>query len=113
MDVEEAESVALALARRNANVAVAIRDDLTVERVFGWMFFWGAAPSVEEGSQALIGNAPIIVDRSSGKARLTGTAFPAEWYVHAYEELGEQRFDAGEWREFIRQEYAHEFDALE
>ncbi len=113
MNIEEAKSVALALARQNADVSVAIRDDLTVERAFGWMFVWGAAASLENGLQALIGNAPVIVDRASGKARLTGTAFPAEWYVHAYEELGERRFDAGEWREFILREYADEFEAVE
>ncbi len=107
---EKARMLAYDIAQACASTAIAIRDDLVLERDFGWVFFWWAATPDREGSRTLVGAAPIIVDRTSGKGRLTGSAFPAEWFADAYEALGEARFDAGEWREFILRKYAHELE---
>lgn len=87
---------------------VELQDGLSVEYPFAWVFRWG--PKLEHGKSArqMFGNAPILVDRTSGTARFLGTAYPIEWYVHAYESLGEARYHAGEWREFIARVYASE-----
>ncbi len=98
LDIEQAKAVALTAARRLSNVEVQLR--LLEERSFGWVFAFVGA-----NGQPLVGNAPVIVDRTSGHIITTGTAYPTEWYVHAFESLGEERFTRGEWRRFIQETY--------
>lgn len=52
----------------------------TVERDFGWVFFYGSRHS----SEAIAGNPPFIVDRLDGSAHETGTAYPLEEYLQSY-----------------------------
>jgi hypothetical protein len=106
---DQARQMAHQAAQARAGVPISIRDDLTIEKQFGWVFFWWAAAPRAEGSRILVGASPIIVDRFSGRCRGTGSAYPASWFVDAYETLGEERFDAGEWREYILRKYAAEF----
>jgi hypothetical protein len=59
----------------------------TIERPFGWVFFWGSEMYAKTGEfrYAMGGNAPYIVNRHSGTIVLTGTALPAEDYIRRYE----------------------------
>jgi hypothetical protein len=56
------------------------------EHDFGWLYFYDSSGHVETGraSDALVGNAPLIVDRVDGKLYITGTAHPIEHYLQAY-----------------------------
>jgi hypothetical protein len=58
----------------------------TIERGFGWVFFYDVDP--EKSNEALAGNGPLIVDRGTGELHLCGTAYPAESYIEAYERTG-------------------------
>jgi hypothetical protein len=56
------------------------------EHDFGWVYFYGGSLHAETGrvSDALVGNAPLIVDRADGKLYITGTAHPIEHYLEEY-----------------------------
>jgi len=56
------------------------------EHDFGWLYFYDSAAHVESGkvSDALVGNAPLIVDKVDGKLYITGTAHPIEHYLQEY-----------------------------
>ncbi len=64
-----------------------IQDDLTIERGFGWVFFYTSRKYLETGNPlfASFGNAPIIVDREDGTLHVTGTAKSIEEYIEEYE----------------------------
>lgn len=53
---------------------------------FGWVYFYDSARHLESGSpsDALVGNAPLIVDKVDGKLYITGTAHPVEHYLQEY-----------------------------
>ena len=59
----------------------------TIERRFGWVFFYGSRLYSETGDlrYAVAGNAPFIVDRHTGAIVPTGTAEPVERYIAEYE----------------------------
>jgi hypothetical protein len=96
---EDARNRALAAASSGSTQPVSIRDELTIERQFGWVFFYDSTEFLETGRKGarLFGNAPIIVN-NEGKVSLTGTSLSVEEYLEAYEALGPEAFDAGEWR---------------
>jgi hypothetical protein len=64
-----------------------IRDDRTIERDFGWVFFYTSRRFLETGDirHVPLGNAPIIVDRIDATLHPTGTDQPVEEYIRAYE----------------------------
>jgi len=64
-----------------------ILDEHTIEREWGWVFFYQSREFVETGEARtmLSGNAPIIVCRHDGTLRHTGTALPVEKYIEEYE----------------------------
>jgi hypothetical protein len=103
----EAKAIALALAHQMAGRPVAIRDDLTVERSFGWVFAYDAVAAAGVSGERLYGDAPIIVDRD-GRPSATGTSYETDDYVEAYEALGRERFDAGEWRQYLQAKHGHD-----
>jgi hypothetical protein len=63
-----------------------IVDAWTLEREFGWVFFWDSEEHQRTGDfrSALAGNAPPIVDRHDGSIHVTGTAHPVEFYIEEY-----------------------------
>jgi hypothetical protein len=69
-------------------VTPVILDDKTIERPFGWVFFYESREYLDTRDLALrmIGNAPLIVDRRDGSIHVTGTAEPIEHYIKEYEE---------------------------
>ena len=56
------------------------------EYEFGWLFCWGSKEFADSGDakHALIGAAPLIVDRSDGQIYATGTAHQMEYYIDEY-----------------------------
>jgi hypothetical protein len=68
-------------------VELAILDDQTVEFNSGWVFFYDSRKYIESGSpsDALAGNAPVIVSKRDGSVHVTGTARPVEDYVREFE----------------------------
>jgi hypothetical protein len=68
---------------RHFQKLVVVRVD---EHDFGWVYFYDGSGHVESGrvSDAVVGNAPLIVDRVDGKLYLTGTAHPIEHYLDEY-----------------------------
>jgi hypothetical protein len=68
-----------------------ILDSATLERSWGWVIFYQSRAFVESGdlSDALAGNAPLIVERGSGRLLETGTAEPIESYLHNFEVTGD------------------------
>jgi len=64
-----------------------IMDEHTIERDWGWVFFYSTDRYVETGDvrYALFGNAPYIVNRRTGELHVTGTAKPIEHYIRKYE----------------------------
>mgnify|MGYP000937209322 CR=1 FL=1 len=56
------------------------------EHDFGWVYFYNSAEYLETGNfeHSLVGNAPLIVDRTTLQLYSTGTARPIEHYVEEY-----------------------------
>ena len=68
----------------NDELELGLFSEQTVEREFGWVFFYGLRdPSVQ-----IAGNAPFIVDRRDGSVHVTGTAYPIEDYLESYARIG-------------------------
>jgi len=68
---------------RHVQKLVVVRVD---EHDFGWLYFYDGSVHAETGNpgDALVGNAPLIVDRADGKLYVTGTAHPIEHYLQEY-----------------------------
>ncbi|QDQ25895.1 hypothetical protein FNU76_05760 [Chitinimonas arctica] len=56
----------------------------------GWVFSYNATAYVDDGeiNCALVGNAPLIVDRYSEQVHVFGTAHPVAYYVDEYQKKG-------------------------
>jgi len=67
-----------------------IVQDLTIEKDFGWVFFYSSSKYLEtrDPKYELGGNAPIIVDKRTGELHITGTAENIEYYIDRYEKTG-------------------------
>jgi len=95
MNREQAEaSVAATINRdRDPGDRFVVLSDATQEHDFGWVVFYQTEKYVETGefAYALAGNAPYIVERSSGRILVTGTALPVEAYIASYRETGDPR----------------------
>ncbi len=61
------------------------------EHEFGWIFSYTTRRFAETGdiSQALAGNAPMLVDKHTGKLWVFGTAYPRAHYIQNYIEFGD------------------------
>lgn len=61
--------------------------DSTIEREFGWVFFYNSRAFLETRNPllAIAGNGPLLVQRRTGKLEVLGTAHPLEHYIAAYE----------------------------
>ena len=64
-----------------------ILESKTIERGWGWVFFYQSKAYVETGDfrNMLAGNAPIIVNRYTSELSHTGTAHEIEYYINQYE----------------------------
>jgi Immunity protein 35 len=75
---------------RACGMPLRLLKDQTIERSFGWAFFYDAALPTGSGDAdaVLAGNAPIIVDKRDGSLHETGTAYLIEQYLDNYERTG-------------------------
>lgn len=64
-----------------------IIDDLTIEKEYGWIFFYNSRIYLETGNEDYLfyGNAPLIVEKEDGSFHYTGTARDTEYYITQYE----------------------------
>ena len=78
-------------------------DDDTLEREWGWVFFFASRRWLETGRPGLEhrGEGPLIVNRYDGSVHRTGTERPAEYYVTRYET--EYRRDREGWLLVLRE----------
>jgi Immunity protein 35 len=78
-----------------ADDELVVVDSATIERPWGWVFFFTSRRWLESGElrYALAGNSPVLVERASGKLISLGTARSAESYIAAYEETGNPHAD--------------------
>lgn len=80
------EVIAINTAQNNSIECVVLESE-TIEKEWGWVFFYQNKKYLETGDfrDMLGGNAPYIVNRTSGKIIETGTAQPIEAYISEYE----------------------------
>ena len=78
------------------DVAIVL-DDETIEKPWGWVFFYNSRRFVETGDvlSCLGGNAPLIVERTSGRLLETGTAQDIGFYLSNYEATGDPHMQPG------------------
>lgn len=93
IDKDAARKIALdflAKKRRADAPELVLLDDKTIERPFGWVFFYEAKKFLNshDVKERLIGNSPFIIDRNDGSLHVTGTRRPIEFYLEAYEKTG-------------------------
>lgn len=94
---DEARDIAIELIRRisgDATPPIQILEEHTVEREFGWVFFYESKEYLKTGNRdkKLLGNAPVLVDRNTGCGLFTGTGYEVEDYIEAYTALGPDRY---------------------
>lgn len=53
---------------------------------FGWLYFYDSSTHAKSGklTDAVVGNAPLIVDKVDGKLYITGTTHSLEHYLQEY-----------------------------
>ena len=91
MNKKEAQTLVEAELERTKDkynpIDCAVLPDETIEKSWGWVFFYQSKAYVESGNfrEMIGGNAPIIVNRDNGKLHHTGTAFDIEHYIKEYE----------------------------
>jgi hypothetical protein len=86
-------SAKAAVSRRLAEMSPAadpwiVMDNLTVERSFGWIFFYNTAQFVNDRNSLhrLAGNGPVFVNRLTEAIEFFGSGSPLESILAAYEQ---------------------------
>jgi len=67
--------------------SLVVVDELTIEKAFGWVFFFNSKKFVETGisKYRLFGNGPIIVNKFGGAIEFCGSGTPPEDIIRDYE----------------------------
>ena len=92
MNAEEAQSLVQAELDKNADPTdddqCVILEDETIEKEWGWVFFYQSKKYIETGDigEMLAGNAPFIVNKNNGQLYETGTAEDIEYYINEFEQ---------------------------
>lgn len=70
-------------------VKLILDEDETLEKDFGWVFFYNSKDYVENDdfSSMMVGHGPFIVCRGDGVIHQTGTAKSVEEYIEEFEAL--------------------------
>lgn len=70
---------------------MAIAPEATVEKDYGWIFFYNTKKYLESGviSYALAGNGPVIIEKSDGRITAFGTNKPVDVLINEYEHTRE------------------------
>lgn len=63
-------------------------EEETIQKEYGWIFLYTSRRLIETGDLNYMvgGNAPVVVNKRTGKLTFLGTAEPLEEYVRRYEE---------------------------
>jgi hypothetical protein len=91
MNLEEAQSLVQAKLDKNIDPnndnRCVILEEETIEREWGWVFFYQSKKYVTSGDveDMLVGNAPYIVNKKNVQLLLTGTAYDIDHYINEYE----------------------------
>jgi hypothetical protein len=90
MNLAEAEKLVISeLVKSNISdgIECGLLKDETIEKDWGWVFFYQSVAFIESGDflDKLGGNAPIIINKQTGKLIHTGTAYDIEHYIKEYE----------------------------
>jgi hypothetical protein len=89
MTINDAQQIALRYVKdleRESGCELDLIHRATIERSFGWIFFYDSKRHIETGSirDAIAGNAPIVVTREDGRVHETGTAHPLDHYLEKF-----------------------------
>ena len=79
------------LSSKRSKIELMLIESATMEKTYGWIFFYCARKLIETGDfmeYGLVGNAPILVDKHKHKIIPTGTAHAPEYYAELYEKQG-------------------------
>ena len=89
MNKEQAKKSVLDYIDADKNDFVIV-EEATLEEDFGWVIFYDSRSHNETGMFrfAIAGNAPLIVERDTGRILETGTAYPIERYLISYRLTG-------------------------
>lgn len=73
--------------RSGSSHELVVLDDHTIERSYGWIFFYQTKRFIETGNfiYALGGNGPVVVEHSTGNVSLLGTGRPLEEILAEFE----------------------------
>ena len=91
MNKHEAQSLVVAELEKSKDkydpIDYVILVDETIEKEWGWVFFYQSKAYVESGDfiEMLSGNSPIIVNRHTGDLVYTGCDFEISHYIKEYE----------------------------
>jgi len=92
--ISEAEALQIAeqyLSQRSHSVdgGVAIIKDKTIQKPYGWIFFYNSRRYLETGSplEALGGNGPVVVESASGRVHALSSAHSTAAAIAEFERL--------------------------
>ena len=90
MNLAEAEKLVLSeLVKPNMSdgIECVLLRDKSIKKDWGWVFFYQSAAFIKSGEfrDMIGGNAPIIINKQTGKLIYTGTAYDIEHYMQEYE----------------------------
>ncbi|MGO9487241.1 MAG: YrhB domain-containing protein [Rhodomicrobium sp.] len=91
MIVERSDAIELVSKRleeiASPNDQLIVIEEKTIERPFGWIFFYDSKKYIETGStiHRLAGNGPVIVNKKRGSVDLFGSTPPLEEILSRYE----------------------------
>ena len=72
--------------QHSLQIPLLILDSETIERDFGWVFYYDVDQL--KSKEVIAGNGPLIVDRQTGRLYACGTSHPETWYIDKYERTG-------------------------
>ena len=89
--VQIAQDYVQHLDNNEAASRLALLDEYTLEKPYGWVFFYNTRAFAEthDSTLALTGNAPFLVERENGTVHVLGTTQPLAEYLRAYAPQGE------------------------
>ena len=64
-----------------------LRDDVTEEHDFGWVFFYTTAEFAKTGDRQFLkpGNGPLVVDRDTGEPTFLSSSMPPDRAISVFE----------------------------
>jgi hypothetical protein len=82
IDIAKAE-----IARDAGSLELVIEEEKTIERPFGWVFFYTTKKYLDTGNEEYLmpGNSPLIVERYEGKVTVLSSSVLPEMAIEEYE----------------------------